>query len=63
MVGGWALAQLWLFRVAPVIGGALGGLVYKIFATDVTESEQAPLEKLTQQAEAVAQRADASVPL
>jgi aquaporin Z len=27
-VGGWALAQLWLFWVAPVIGGALGGLVY-----------------------------------
>ena len=28
-VGGWALAQLWLFWVAPVVGGALGGLVYK----------------------------------
>jgi len=27
-VGGWALAQLWLFWVAPIIGGALGGLVY-----------------------------------
>ena len=27
-VGGWALAQLWLFWVAPLIGGALGGLVY-----------------------------------
>jgi aquaporin Z len=24
-VGGWALAQLWLFWVAPIIGGALGG--------------------------------------
>jgi aquaporin Z len=24
-VGGWALAQLWLFWVAPLIGGALGG--------------------------------------
>ena len=23
-VGGWALAQLWLFWVAPLIGGALG---------------------------------------
>jgi aquaporin Z len=28
-VGGWALAQLWLFWVAPLIGGALGGFVYK----------------------------------
>jgi aquaporin Z len=27
-VGGWAVAQLWLFWVAPSIGGALGGLVY-----------------------------------
>ncbi len=27
-VGGWAIAQLWLFWVAPLIGGALGGLVY-----------------------------------
>jgi len=28
-VGGWALAQLWLFWVAPIAGGALGGVVYK----------------------------------
>jgi len=28
-VGGWALAQLWLFRVAPLIGGALGGILYR----------------------------------
>ena len=27
-VGGWAIAQLWLFWIAPLIGGALGGLVY-----------------------------------
>jgi aquaporin Z len=27
-VGGWALAQLWLFWVAPIIGAALAGLVY-----------------------------------
>ena len=24
-VGGWALAQLWLFWLAPLMGGALGG--------------------------------------
>jgi aquaporin Z len=28
-VGGWALAQLWVFWVAPLIGGVLGGIVYK----------------------------------
>ena len=27
--GGWALSQLWLFWVAPLIGGALGGIVYR----------------------------------
>lgn len=33
VVGGWAIQQLWLFWVAPLIGGALGGLVYKLFAS------------------------------
>jgi aquaporin Z len=28
-VGGWALAQLWLFWVAPIVGGVLGGFVHK----------------------------------
>jgi aquaporin Z len=28
-VGGWALSQLWLFWVAPIIGGVLGALIYK----------------------------------
>jgi aquaporin Z len=28
--GGWALAQLWLFWVAPLIGGILGGLIYRV---------------------------------
>jgi aquaporin Z len=28
-VGGWALMQLWLFWVAPLIGGALGGIAYR----------------------------------
>lgn len=31
-VGGWALSQLWMFWVAPIIGGILGGVVYKIFS-------------------------------
>jgi aquaporin Z len=28
-VGGWAVQQLWLFWVAPLIGGALGGIAYR----------------------------------
>jgi aquaporin Z len=28
-VGGWALAQLWAFWVAPIIGAALAGVTYK----------------------------------
>lgn len=28
-VGGWALQQLWLFWVAPLIGGVIGGVVYR----------------------------------
>ena len=33
-VGGWALAQLWLFWVAPLVGGALGGLAYKMLSAE-----------------------------
>jgi aquaporin Z len=33
-VGGWAMAQLWLFWVAPIIGGALGGVVYRFLFGD-----------------------------
>lgn len=28
-VGGWAVAQLWLFWVAPIVGGALGASIYR----------------------------------
>jgi aquaporin Z len=28
LVGGWALEQLWLFWVAPLIGGSLAGVAY-----------------------------------
>ena len=27
--GGWALGQLWLFWIAPLIGAAIGGIVYR----------------------------------
>ena len=27
--GGWAMSQLWLFWLAPIVGAALAGLVYR----------------------------------
>lgn len=30
-VGGWAVEQLWLFWLAPVVGAILAGLIYSIF--------------------------------
>jgi len=31
-VGDWALSQLWLFWVAPIVGAILAGIVYKILS-------------------------------
>jgi aquaporin Z len=33
-VGGWALAQLWLFWLAPIVGAALAGLAYRAIAAE-----------------------------
>lgn len=35
IVGGWALGQLWLFWLAPLIGGALGGVGYRVLAQEL----------------------------
>jgi aquaporin Z len=37
-VGGWALAQLWLFWVAPLVGGALAGFLFPLIAGESEES-------------------------
>ena len=53
VVGGWALKQLWLFWVAPLLGAAAAGVAYQIVARSgsepetVTESERtSPLPRL-----------------
>jgi aquaporin Z len=33
-VGGWAISQLWLFWIAPIIGAALGGVVYRFLGSN-----------------------------
>jgi len=38
IVGGWAIAQLWLFWVAPLIGAGLAGVVYRWLAGDGTRA-------------------------
>ncbi len=34
LVGGWALQQLWLFWVAPLLGAASGGLAYRVLESE-----------------------------
>jgi aquaporin Z len=29
-VGGWAVAQLWVFWIAPIVGGLLGAGIYRM---------------------------------
>jgi len=45
-VGGWAIAQLWMFWVAPIIGGILGGVLYAgIFESGTEIGETAVVSK------------------
>jgi aquaporin Z len=36
-VGDWALGQLWLFWLAPVLGAVLAGLAYKYLSPEATD--------------------------
>lgn len=38
IVGGWALAQLWLFWVAPLIGAGLAGVAYRFVSGETTRA-------------------------
>jgi aquaporin Z len=39
-VGGWALEQLWLFWVAPIVGAALAGIAYPMLAEEPAPAVQ-----------------------
>ncbi len=37
--GGWALSQLWLFWVAPIVGGILAGFIYPRVTGEKTDAQ------------------------
>src|SRR6266550_1874677 len=39
-VGGWAIQQLWLFWVAPIVGALLGAATYHFIASEEAEDAQ-----------------------
>jgi aquaporin Z len=36
--GGWAIEQLWLFWVAPIVGALVGGVVYRLIGAPKSEA-------------------------
>ena len=51
--GGWALQQLWLFWVAPLLGGLIGGGLYSaLFGSQGKTLEQLEVARLRQKATA-----------
>lgn len=46
-VGGWAIRQLWLFWLAPIIGAALAGVAYRFLAEEKKAAEPAFAQTVT----------------
>ena len=42
-VGGWALQQLWMFWIAPIVGAAVGGLMYRTLEAPSTVERLPPV--------------------
>jgi aquaporin Z len=36
--GGWAIEQLWLFWVAPIVGAFLGAIAYRFISSESAEA-------------------------
>jgi len=60
VLGGLALQQLWLFWVAPILGGIAGGLLHRWLST---EQEADALDRTTAAAEARASSPEALAPM
>jgi aquaporin Z len=45
-VGGWAVSQLWLFWLAPIVGGVLGGVVYNVLFGEATAAKSTAAERV-----------------
>jgi aquaporin Z len=39
-VGGWAIQQLWLFWIAPIVGAILAGFTYKAFSGESASTDK-----------------------
>lgn len=46
-VGGWAIRQLWLFWLAPIVGAALAGVAYRFLAEEQKDPEPALAQTVT----------------
>jgi aquaporin Z len=46
-VGGWALSQLWLFWVAPIIGAAIAGVAHRLLSEESEDMDPALLKTVT----------------
>lgn len=44
-VGGWAIAQLWLFWAAPIAGALLGAAVYRLIGSSQESAESIPAKR------------------
>ncbi|NHZ35757.1 aquaporin Z [Massilia rubra] len=44
-VGDWAVGQLWLFWVAPIVGAVLGALVYRFIASEEPQAAASAANK------------------